>query len=76
MRLFIKKYDLPVNLLFIIDMKKYEKKKWSRFVTKKNKHLATDQAIDLLEKMLIYDWPLRISAKEAMKHPYFDNLRK
>ena len=32
--------------------------------------------IDLLEKMLTYDPALRISAKEAMNHPYFDDLDK
>ncbi|KTF86419.1 hypothetical protein cypCar_00003574 [Cyprinus carpio] len=32
--------------------------------------------IDLLTKMLIYDPPKRISARQAMTHPYFDDLDK
>uniref|UniRef100_A0AAY4BW34 Cyclin-dependent kinase 1 n=1 Tax=Denticeps clupeoides TaxID=299321 RepID=A0AAY4BW34_9TELE len=32
--------------------------------------------IDLLAKMLIYDPPKRISARQAMVHPYFDDLDK
>ncbi|XP_030641864.1 cyclin-dependent kinase 1 isoform X3 [Chanos chanos] len=32
--------------------------------------------IDLLGKMLIYDPPKRISARQAMTHPYFDDLDK
>ncbi|GAB5364950.1 hypothetical protein AAMO2058_001014400 [Amorphochlora amoebiformis] len=32
--------------------------------------------LDLLSKMLTYDPAKRISAAEAMKHPYFDDLRK
>ncbi|CAB1312749.1 unnamed protein product [Coregonus sp. 'balchen'] len=32
--------------------------------------------IDLLAKTLIYDPPKRISARQAMSHPYFDDLDK
>jgi len=33
-------------------------------------------AVDLLEKMLIYDPHRRISGKAALIHPYFDDLDK
>eukprot|EP00093_Oithona_nana_P007721 07721.XXX_53507_55065_1 [CDS] Oithona nana genome sequencing. len=32
--------------------------------------------LDLLDKMLVYDPSKRISAKQALKHPYFDDLDK
>lgn len=32
--------------------------------------------VDLLQKTLVYDPTRRISAKEALKHPYFDDLDK
>lgn len=35
-----------------------------------------DDGIDLLEQLLRYDPAKRISAKEAMNHPYFDTLDK
>eukprot|EP00245_Coleochaete_scutata_P009910 TRINITY_DN336_c0_g1_i1.p1 TRINITY_DN336_c0_g1~~TRINITY_DN336_c0_g1_i1.p1 ORF type:complete len:304 (-),score=62.39 TRINITY_DN336_c0_g1_i1:516-1427(-) len=35
-----------------------------------------DKGIDLLAKMLQYDPSKRISAKEALNHPYFDSLDK
>lgn len=34
------------------------------------------QGVDLLSKMLIYEPTKRISAREALKHPYFDELNK
>jgi serine/threonine protein kinase len=36
---------------------------------------ADPQAIDLLTQMLLYDPSRRISAKQALKHPYFDDIR-
>jgi cyclin-dependent kinase len=32
--------------------------------------------LDMLAKMLIYEPGKRISASEALKHPYFDDLKK
>lgn len=34
------------------------------------------QGLDLLQQMLIYDPALRMSAREALNHPYFANLDK
>jgi mitogen-activated protein kinase 7 len=50
---------------------KVEKLKWKDILPK-----ATDDAIDLLEKMLKFDPDKRISVEEAMKHKYFDDLPK
>jgi casein kinase II subunit alpha len=32
--------------------------------------------LDLLNKLLVYDHAKRLTAKEAMKHPFFDELKK
>ena len=40
-------------------------------MNKHNKNFATDLAIDLLDKLLIYDFSERLSAKQALEHPYF-----
>jgi len=37
---------------------------------------ASPDCIDLMEQMLIYDPEKRISAKQALKHPYFKELRE
>jgi len=50
--------------------------KWAaQPLTKTVRELKADpQALDLLQKMLIYEPSRRISAREALKHPYFDEV--
>lgn len=40
-----------------------------------NKHLTTPEAIDLLEKMLLYDHNERITAEEALNHPFLSPVK-
>jgi len=42
----------------------------------KNKHLCSDEALDLLDKLLQYDHQLRPTAAEGMAHGYFDQIRR
>lgn len=50
--------------------------KWApQPLTKTLKELRNDpDALDLLQKMLVYEPSKRISAREALKHPYFDEV--
>eukprot|EP01123_Difflugia_compressa_P009884 TRINITY_DN342_c0_g1_i2.p1 TRINITY_DN342_c0_g1~~TRINITY_DN342_c0_g1_i2.p1 ORF type:complete len:366 (+),score=55.92 TRINITY_DN342_c0_g1_i2:11-1108(+) len=48
---------------------------WHTFITSENAHLATPDALDLLDKLLRYDPLDRLTAKEAMDHKYFNVLR-
>ena len=36
-----------------------------------DKKLITKQGLDLLNKMLVYDHETRITADDALKHPFF-----
>lgn len=36
-----------------------------------NQHLVSQEALDFLDKLLRYDHNERLTAKEAMDHPYF-----
>ncbi len=39
-------------------------------MTKENAHLCSPNALDFLGKLLVYDHQERLTAKEAMAHPY------
>ncbi|KII92107.1 hypothetical protein PLICRDRAFT_50535 [Plicaturopsis crispa FD-325 SS-3] len=56
-------------------LRNYPKQAWSRFTTADNQHLATPEAIDLLDKLLRYDHSKRLTAKEAQAHVYFNSVR-
>lgn len=53
----------------------FSRRPWQSFVKPDNQYLATPDAIDLVDKMLVYDHTQRILPKEAMKHPFFDSVR-
>eukprot|EP00049_Salpingoeca_infusionum_P017875 m.354747 g.354747 ORF g.354747 m.354747 type:complete len:345 (-) comp17092_c0_seq1:442-1476(-) len=50
------------------------RKAWGRFINADNKHLATPDAIDLVDKLLMYDHQARLTAQEAMAHPFFADV--
>lgn len=45
-------------------------------MNERNKHLVNEDSIDLLNQLLMYDPEDRITAKQALKHPYFKNIIK
>ena len=49
---------------------------WTAFVNDKNRHMCDAHALDLLNKMLVYDKNERINCVDAMAHPYFDPIRE
>jgi casein kinase II subunit alpha len=46
------------------------------FVTPENKDLATPEAVAFLKQMLCYDFQERITAREALVHPFFASVPK
>lgn len=44
---------------------------WQKFVTQENRQLVSEEAIDFVSKLLRYDHQERLTAQEAMAHPYF-----
>lgn len=67
---YLEKYQLQLGQEYD-DFGTYAKKPWERFVNDNNQHLVCPEVFDLLGKVLLYDHQERISAKDAMEHPYF-----
>lgn len=68
---YLDKYKITLDSHFEGVLGNHNKKAWSKFITTENRHLCNPEAIDLLSKMLIYDHAERITARDAMTHPYF-----
>ncbi len=50
---------------------RHSRKRWERFVHSENQHLVSTEGLDFLDKLLRYDHQARLTAREAMDHPYF-----
>lgn len=72
---YIFKYNLSLTHGLLIMLGRYSRKRWERFVTPQHKHLASSEAFDFLDKILLYDHSIRITARAAMEHPYFLPIR-
>lgn len=73
---YLRKYHIKLPQEIASIMSWYPRKPWSRFVNKDNMPYTPDLAIDFLDKLLKYDHQERLTAKEAMDHPYFNVLKK
>lgn len=73
---YLEKYgiELPPDMMALVD-KSTKGRQWKTFVSKNCANLATDDAIDLISRCIRYDHTERITAEEALKHPYFDEVR-
>ena len=50
---------------------RHSRKRWERYIHNENEHLVSSEALDFLDKLLRYDHQNRLTAGEAMEHPYF-----
>eukprot|EP01122_Echinamoeba_exundans_P005804 TRINITY_DN1596_c0_g1_i2.p1 TRINITY_DN1596_c0_g1~~TRINITY_DN1596_c0_g1_i2.p1 ORF type:complete len:374 (-),score=86.43 TRINITY_DN1596_c0_g1_i2:98-1087(-) len=71
----IDRYGLAIDPQFRTAIGRHSRKPWKKFVTPENQHLAGPEALDLLDKLLRYDPAERLTAREAMEHPYFSILK-
>lgn len=72
---YLRKYNVTLRPEFDNLIGNFSLKPWSKFVTNENEQFATQQAIDLVDKMLVMDHWERITTVDAMKHNYFDEVR-
>lgn len=50
-------------------------KDWSYWKNSSNETMITKNGINLLSKMLEFDHEVRITAHEALKHPFFNEVQ-
>jgi len=72
---YLEKYDIVLSSHYEGILTTHTKKPWARFVTPENQHLISNEALDFLHKLLRYDHQERLTALEAMAHPYFTPIR-
>ena len=75
MKEYIDKYKTTLENFPYDKVLNKKKKKFETFVNQDNKNLCNRDAIDLLEKILVFDHAHRLTAKEALEHSYFDKIR-
>uniref|UniRef100_A0AAR2LTY0 non-specific serine/threonine protein kinase n=1 Tax=Pygocentrus nattereri TaxID=42514 RepID=A0AAR2LTY0_PYGNA len=68
---YIDKYNIELEPRFNDILGRHSRKRWERFVHSENQHLVSPEALDFLDKLLRYDHQARLTAREAMEHPYF-----
>lgn len=71
---YLNKYRLELDNHFDEVLDRFAQKSWQKWVTAENQHLVSNDALDLLDKMLVYDHSQRILPKEAFTHPYFTGI--
>ena len=68
---YVSKYGLKLSLDYDDILGNYPRKPWKSFINNENKHLISDEVVDLIDKLLTFDHQLRPTAEEAMDHPFF-----
>ncbi|KAG9223083.1 hypothetical protein CCMSSC00406_0000228 [Pleurotus cornucopiae] len=70
--LYIEKYTIRLDPHYSELITRFPRKPWTRFITSENQRYISNEAIDLLDKLLKYDHQARLTAREAQAQPYFD----
>ena len=67
----MKVYNIPISNFFQKNLGQYPKVSWNSYINEANNNTVCENGLDLLEKMLCFDKQKRITAREALLHPYF-----
>ncbi|KAJ6619992.1 kinase-like domain-containing protein [Mycena sp. CBHHK59/15] len=72
---YLKAYSIPFESDVEDLLGSYPARPWARFVTPENRHLASADALDFVDRLLRFDPRERLTAKDAMAHAYFGTVR-
>lgn len=88
---YLDRYDIELDAQYDDILGRFPRKNWHSFVNTENQRFVSPEAIDFLDKLLRYDHQVRylhiavrmrtnvyqerLTAQEAMSHPYFAPVR-
>jgi len=72
---YLEKYGIRLEPALQRMIGRCPRKPWTKFVNEENKKVVNAEAIDFLDGLLRYDHQKRLTAHEAMQHPYFAPIR-
>jgi casein kinase II subunit alpha len=72
----VDKYGLTISQTLLAMIGRHAPKPFQRFITRECMHLCTSEGLDFLDGLLRYDPAERLTAQEAMAHPYFAPIRE
>jgi casein kinase II subunit alpha len=72
---YTEKYELELSARTATKLVRKTRKLWTCCVNIENAHIATPDALDLLDQMLKIDRETRTSAKKTLRHPFFASLQ-
>ncbi|KAK7686325.1 hypothetical protein QCA50_010549 [Cerrena zonata] len=72
---YLEKYGLYLQTENELLLESFSKIPWPCFVNPENRPNVSNEALDLLDKLLRYDHWERVTAAEALAHAYFNNVR-
>ncbi|CAM9723128.1 unnamed protein product [Choristocarpus tenellus] len=72
---YLDKYDLELDPHFDGIMGRHSHRPWQKFINPENQHLVSDEAISFVGQLLRYDHQERLTARDAMGHPYLAPIR-
>ncbi|XP_048436292.1 casein kinase II subunit alpha-2-like isoform X1 [Pyrus x bretschneideri] len=75
LKAYLNKYNLVLDPQLEALVGRHNKTPWSRFINAGNQHLVSPEAIDFLDRLLRYDHQERLTAREAMDHACFSQVR-
>ncbi|KAH3900181.1 probable Casein kinase II subunit alpha' [Saccharomycodes ludwigii] len=68
---YLNHYNLPLPTEYDEILGNYVRKPWESFINDRNKNMCCVEVIDLIDNLLRYDHQQRLTAQEAMNHPFF-----
>jgi casein kinase II subunit alpha len=71
---YLDKYEIELDPQFDDLLVACPRQPWLNFVNQDNERYISDEALDFLDHLLVYDHQMRFTPREAMQHPYFDPI--